>query len=300
MPDADDSTRVTFPRGALHGTSTVLQVIECVAGTGVITAETPFHPLDHTWPDQPADHGTIGIAGQVLQVHDCVTGARRHGSDTMTLGADIPARRGDADWSWYVVHLVDVPFADCVDVVGQAATLEVDGARRARLSACHTACHLMAFAINQTLAPRWRKSPKVDSLGNPDFDALAITSSRIGLGSSIDTYRLGKSLRKRGFAVAATEELPSLTDALGDVASEVTSRLNEWIASDAAVRIRTPDDYLTSPREWVCGLPRGAASVRCGGTHVHRLGQLGRVGVTAELTEDTTMLTVVTNLVGRG
>lgn len=58
-------------------------------------------------------------------------------------------------------------------------------------------------ALNGALAARWRKVPDVDSLGNPKFDAIAITSSRIGPDLSTDSYRLGKSLLKKGFTSAA-------------------------------------------------------------------------------------------------
>lgn len=298
MPDSAETTRVTFPSGVTHGTSTVVQVVEWGEGSGIITAETPFHPVDHTWPDQPADVGTLSIAGQDLQVHDCVTGGRSLASNRVALGADIPTRRGDEDWRWYVVHLTEAPYADAVAWVGAQATLQVDAGRRARLSAAHTACHLMAFALNEALADRWRKSPRLDALGHPDFDALAITSSRISVGSSVDTYRLGKSLRKRGFSVAATDDLPSLADALDGLSAEVTSRMNEWIATDAAVRIDTSGSDVTSPRRWVCHLPEGTAIVSCGGTHVSRLRELGHAEVTAELDHDGTGMTIVTT-VGR-
>lgn len=295
-----ESTRVTFPGGATEGTSTVLQVVELPDGTGIITAETPFHPVDHTWPDQPADIGTATVAGRALTIRDCVTGAQEIGSHELLIGSDITTRRGNDHWHWYVVHVTDTPYVDCVALAGAEATLQVDAGRRARLSASHTACHLIAFALNEALSDRWRKVPSVDSLDHPNFDAIAITSSLIGTDASTDTYRLGKSLRKKGFTIAATDDVPSLADALPDLADSITSRLNHWIANDAPVRVDTPDSGLTAPREWVCELPEGTATVMCGGTHVRRLAELGQVQVSATVNEEGTELTIVTTPTATG
>ena len=77
----------------------------------------------------------------------------------------------------------------------------VDAEHRAALSAGHTGCHLAAVALNAALAARWRKPVRTDGLGHPDFDQLAIVSSRIVPDGAVDTYRLGRSLRKKGFDV---------------------------------------------------------------------------------------------------
>jgi alanyl-tRNA synthetase len=273
----------------------VVEVVELPDGTGIIVAETPFHPVDHTWPDQPADVGTLTVGSQQVALRDCVTGARRIGSDDLGIGSEIAARRGDDDWHWYVVHVTDAPYPQCTEWIGAPAALRVDADRRRRLSTAHTACHLMAFALNEAVADRWRKTPTVDSLGHPNFDAIAITSSIIGTESSTDTYRLGKSLRKKGFTVTATDDLPGLADDLDDVAGNVTARLNDWIATDAPVRVEAGGDGVTAPRQWSCALPEGTATVMCGGTHVSRLSQLGHVQVTATLNEGGSELTITTS-----
>jgi Ser-tRNA(Ala) deacylase AlaX len=43
-------TQVTYPRGVVDGTSQVIKTVPLDKGYGMITRETPFHPLDHTWP----------------------------------------------------------------------------------------------------------------------------------------------------------------------------------------------------------------------------------------------------------
>ena len=289
-----DSTHVTFPAGATTDEATILALHALPDGVGVITDTTCFHPLDHTWPDQPADTGTITVAGGTWPVLDCLTGASQVGLGDLLIGPSIPARRGDADWAWHVVHVVDVPTEQTAGWVGSPATLRVDADRRAQLSAAHTACHLMALALNQTVASRWRKDVTRDSLGHPDFDALAITSSRIGESGSTDVYRLGKSLRKKGFTTAATPAAPSLADALDGIVAKVQTTLTTWVASGASVRVVADDPQLTAVRQWTCELPEGTARLRCGGTHLSSLGELASISVKATLNDTDDELTVIT------
>ena len=282
LPSA--STQVTFPAGTVDGRSTVLAVVPLAEGRyGVVTESTPFHPLDHTWPDQPADTGSLTVDGTELPVLDCVTGGVSPEGE-LSLGADIPVRRGAEDWAWLVVHVVEAPVA-----VGAPVELRVDADRRAALSAAHTGCHLLALALNEALAPRWRKDPgRADALGHPDFDSLAMDSSRMDVQASTDVYRIGKSLRKKGFTgddLAA--DLPALTAAVND-------RLAAWVAADAPVRIEAPGPELTARRRWACDLPEGPASIFCGGTHLHGLGELAALSTELRLSEDGTELTAVT------
>lgn len=294
MSTALCNTTVTFPAGATTGTARIRALRDLPDGMGVITDETCFHPLDHTWPDQPADVGTITVRGDTWEVVDCRTAAMPAGSDEVLIGDAIPARRGDPAWMWLAVHVVDVPAEVVHGWEGELAYLQVDAARRTRLSAAHTACHLMALALNQALAGRWRKDVARDSLGHPDFDALAITSSRISETHSVDTYRLGKSLRKKGFTTAETPEAPSLADDLDHIGTAVQSQLDAWLAADAPVRVEADDAQLTAVRSWVCDLPAGIARLRCGGTHLTRLGELSEIGVELTLNEPGDELTVVT------
>jgi alanyl-tRNA synthetase len=260
-----NSTVVTFPDGHVSGRSEIVGVVPAGGRHGLVVAETPFHPLDHTWPDQPADQGTIGG----LPVADCVTGAQS-ATGEIFLGPDIPVRRGTEGWAWLVVHVTGTPLP-----VGAEVALEVDPGHRAALSAGHTACHLAALALNAALAGHWRKPVAPDGLGHPDFDQSAITSSRISPFGSEDVYRLGKSLRKKGFSADGLE--------LSQVAAEVNDRLKAWVTADAAVRLDVPGPGLTARRTWHCALPEGETSIPCGGTHVRRTGELGAVTVALSL-----------------
>lgn len=293
------TTLVTFPSGATEGASAVRELIPLprdaeglpTGSYGLIVDTTPFHPLDHTWPDQPGDSGTVLVDGVVYPVVDCVTGAIGPDGE-FALGSGIPARRGDEAWTWHVVHVIEGT-PDPERVREANAQLRVDAERRRALSAAHTGCHLMALALNEALHERWRKAPgKEDSFGRPDFDAIAMDSSRMDEHASTDRYRLGKSLRKKGF------DPDGLAEQLPEIADRVNARLAEWVAADAPVRIEVFGEEktarLTARREWVCDLPPGAASIFCGGTHLARLGELAGLHTTLSLSEDGTELVAVT------
>ena len=148
--------------------------------------------------------------------------------------------------------------------------LEVDAGRRRELSAAHTACHLAALAMNEATAHLWRKEARLDSLGRPDLDQLAMESSVMDAEGSTDVYRFGKSLRKRGFDPAG------FADQVDEVVARVQSTLQEWIASAAVVVVADDGDRrVTAPRRWTCALPEGQAEMPCGGTHVPDLSALG-------------------------
>ncbi|HTJ66342.1 MAG TPA: metal-dependent hydrolase [Actinospica sp.] len=290
------TTLVTFPTGATEGASAVRELVPLGAqspagGVGLIVDTTPFHPVDHTWPDQPGDSGTVLVDGIVYPVIDAVTGAIGPDGE-FAIGEEIPVKRGDEAWTWQVVHVLE-SVADPEALLGANAQLRVDADRRRALSAAHTGCHVMALALNEALAERWRKSPgREDSFGRPDFDAIAMESSRMDEHASTDRYRLGKSLRKKGF------DPDGLADHLPQLAEQVNARLAAWIAADAPVRIELfggeKTARLTARRQWVCDLPEGTASIFCGGTHVSRLGELDALQCTLSLSEDGSELVVVT------
>jgi alanyl-tRNA synthetase len=282
-----EDTVVTFPAGAVTATSQVHHVATVPSGLAVVTACTPFHPVDPRWPDQGPDRGTLTIEDVAYQVIDVTYGATD--GESFFVGDDVPVRRGTAGWAFLVVHVL--PAGSPPPALGAAATLQVDARYRAALSAGHTACHVATLALNAALADRWRKDPGVDGLGSPGFDARALTSSRIQPDSAVDAYRLGKSLRKSGF------ETEGLAAALPEVTAGVNRRLTEWIAAAAPVRIEVAGPRLTDLREWVCDLAGRSARIPCGGTHVDSLAAFDRIAVELDLDEPNQSLVMRTSAV---
>lgn len=65
------ATVVDFPAGVVSGSGTVERVETLGEAVGIVTDRTPFHPVDPSWPDQPADTGTLNG----VPVLDCLVGA---------------------------------------------------------------------------------------------------------------------------------------------------------------------------------------------------------------------------------
>ncbi len=264
-------TAITYPAGALSSTGTVVHVADAGAGrSAVVLDATAFHPVDTAWPDQPADRGTLHSAGRVLEIRDAVVGATDGGE--LLLGPDVPVRTGTEGWTFVVAHLVEGPAPG----EGETVEVRVDAEHRAALSAGHTACHLASLALDEALAGAWRKDVAADAHGAPAFDSLAISESRILPDGSRDVYRIGKSLRRKGFDPAGLDDLAA-------VAERVNARLAEWLAAGGAVRIEADGPALADRRTWVCELPGAEARIPCGGTHVASLGELAAATVSFEL-----------------
>ena len=286
LPPAD--TLVGYPAGQTEGTATVLHVEPLPTGlVAVLLDTTPVHPVDAGWPDQGPDRAVLRVAGTELPVLDCVVGATD--GSALHLGRDIPVPKGTPGWAFVVAHLLEGHDAL---TPGQTVTAVVDAGYRQRMSAGHTACHLASLALNRALADRWKKEVRADALGNPDFDGTAIDVSLIGENGSVDTYRLGKSLRRKGFVT------DGLTEQLAGIESAVNAALAEWVATGVGVRIDRDGPQLTDRRYWVCELPAHEVRIPCGGTHVSSLAELDavRVALSAADTEGTTVLTMATSV----
>ena len=283
-------TTVTYPAGAVTSRGTALHVVDAGEGrTAVVLDETAFHPVDTAWPDQPADRGVLIAKGAEIPVVDAVVGAAQDG--VLLLGPDVPVRTGTPGWTFVVAHVI----AGRPIATGDELEVRVDAGYRAALTAGHTACHLAALALDAALADAWRKDAPRDALGAPGFDALAIQESRILPNGSRDVYRIGKSLRRKGFDPAALDDLGALT-------ARVDGHLASWLESGADVRIERDGDTLADRRSWVCELPGGAARIPCGGTHVDSLGDIAAITVAFELTavEGGSQLVMTTTATPRG
>jgi alanyl-tRNA synthetase len=281
-----EDTLVAYPAGQTENTARVLHVEPCQGGrVAVLLDATSVHPVDAGWPDQGPDRAVLRLDGAELPVVDCVVGATD--GSALYLGRDIPVGKGTPGWAFVVAHLLE---GKGTAAEGQTVEVVVDDAYRRRISAGHTGCHLASLALNRAVADRWKKETRADALGNPDFDGVAIDVSLIGENGSTDTYRLGKSLRRKGFGT------DGFTEDLARIEAAVNDGLAGWVATGASVRVDRDGPRLTDRRYWVCELPGHSARIPCGGTHVSSLAELGAVRVhlsTAEV-EGTTVLTMAT------
>lgn len=281
-----EDTRVLYPGGAVDTQATVLHSEPLGDGRSAVLLDvTCVHPVDAGWPDQGPDLALLHHGAAFWPVEDCIVGATD--GSALYIGDDIPVAKGTPGWAFVVVHVVDAAGLSAGDTV----TVEVDEGLRDATSAGHTSCHLASLALNAALADRWKKDVRADALSHPDFDGLAIDESLIGPNASVDTYRLGKSLRKKGFSV------DGFAEALASIETTVNATLLAWTETDAAVRVDRDGDRLTDRRYWVCELPGANVRIPCGGTHVESLGTLGAVTVTLALhdSDGTDVLTMNTS-----
>lgn len=276
------ATLVEYPAGAVRATGEVLFTQPAGAGLAVVLDRTAIHPVDAGWPDQPADAGALVIGGAPIPLLGAVVAAT-DGAE-LFLGDDIPVRTGTDGWVFLAAHLVA---GDAAVTVGDRAETEADPELRRRLSLGHSACHLASLALNAALAPRWTKAVGHDALGHPDFDRNAIDRSQILPGGSEDRYRLGKSLRKKGFDVTG------LAEALPELAAAAQEHLDRWIRADATVRIDREGPHLTDRRYWVCALPEATALIPCGGTHATSTAELAGARIELSLAEAASGLELV-------
>jgi alanyl-tRNA synthetase len=299
LPSHD--TRVTYPMypaGGLNVEAMVVHTETLPDGRlAVLLDATSCHPVDAGWPDQGPDWAVLrvrsapGATGAALDhaVVDCVVGATD--GQELYVGRDIPVPKGTGGWAFVVVHVLlgdDVAALESPLREGDTVEVLVDAEYRQALSAGHTGCHLASLALNRALAARWRKEVRPDGMGAPDFDGTAIDVSLIQEYGSTDTYRLGKSLRKKGFQV------DGLVDALDEVQDAINLSLADWVATDAAVHVERDGELLTDRRSWVCELPEHQVRIPCGGTHVASLGELGelRAALSVADVDGTSVLTM--------
>ena len=100
--------------------------------------------------------------------------------------------------------------------------------------------------------PYWRKEVnEQDALDQPDFDRLAIQTSRVEPMGSREQYRIGKSLRKKGVNSEAL-----LAD-LAQIEEMINKQLADWLAlvarSAAAGPARRSSTPVTGTARWKVG-----------------------------------------------
>lgn len=280
---------VTFSGGSLHETGHVLFAATRDNQTFVVTDRTPFHPVSLRWPDQPGDQGKIAIDGKSFTISDAWTGLIDRATSRLVLADDAAGMRpqGDEIFS-VVVHVIDAAL-DVSAWPGKTVELTVDKQRRHVLSAPHTAVHLAALALNQVAGSYWTKPyDDLDGLGHANLDKAAVSGSLIAAHLSTDHFRLGKSLKKKGF------NRDGFLAELAEIAVQIEAQVSKWLASGAAISVTPAQSGLDDVRIWHCALDGRTATIPCGGTHVASLSEIGGVNVKLMESEDGFTMTTTT------
>lgn len=274
--EAVAGTLVTFAGGSLHEAASVVFSAEVAGEWLVVTDRSPFHPVSLSWPDQPGDRGWLICGPNRIRVLDSREGLLNLQTGVLSVGDAARAlKRSDPDLTSVVLHVTEAA------PTTKAVTLEVDATFRAALSLQHTGVHLAALALNQVAAGFWSKDPQdPDSLGAPNLDKAAVTRSEISEDTSTDQYRLGKSLRKKGFDAAGfLADLPAR-------AAKMNEALRGFLATPAPIRIFPAEGPLADRRIWTTRVNGADIAMPCGGTHLTDLAELAEVMVSMSPTED--------------
>ncbi len=260
-------TQVTFTQQIFQLTAKVQICQHQDDTTLLVTDQTPFHPVSHIWPDHPADKGTVTLDGQGIEVIDCLTGAWDVDNQQLYVGKAIPVKRDEPGWHFVVVHQLA---GNIILTAGTEVELSVDADYQQSLSRPHSGAHLSALALNKVLQQNfWRKEAgRLDALGQYDFHSYAEETSFVTPHACIDTYRMGKTLKKRGF------NNDDFVAALAEVEAEVNAQLSEWLATDQTITMHREGDTLTDSRYWQTQLDGKPVSIPCGGTHVMNISEL--------------------------
>ncbi|WP_114766410.1 alanyl-tRNA editing protein [Vibrio rhodolitus] len=241
----------------------------------IVTDKTPFHPVSHVWPDHPADRGTLALNGSEYPLIDCLVGAVELASNTLYVDKAIPVKRDEAGWAFVVVHVVEN--TNAVFSTGDSLVLSVDKHYQQALSRGHSAGHLAFLALNKVLTDQgyWRKdADRKDTLGSYDFNNYAQETSFVTADKCLDSYRLGKTLRKRGLNSA------DVSEQLQSIENNVNQMVSDWLAQKGDVVMHCEGEALTDSRYWRCDLGDGKiAEIPCGGTHVNSLKEYASIKV---------------------
>ncbi len=259
-------TQVTFTQSIWQLSSEVTFVSRDQQYTYVVTEKTPFHPVSHIWPDHPADKGSLVIGTNSFVVEDCLVGAISVEQSELFIGKEIPVKRDEPGWVFVVVHCINA--AENVVKAGDEVILEVDKEYQLALSRGHSAGHLSYLALNKVLAAQyWRKdADRKDPHGHYDFNSYAQVTSFVTEDNCFDTYRLGKTLRKRGLNSA------DMLQNLSQIEQQVNVQLSEWLGLRSKIEVERQGDNLTDSRYWQCNLQESnIAVIPCGGTHATSL-----------------------------
>ncbi len=274
MVHPKESTIVLYPSGACESPATIVggYVDRIENKTIIFTDKTVFHPVDHKWPDQPADEGSITLDSNEHVVKDCYIVAYNKEDQLLYVGSNIPVGRFEPGWIFLVAHEVST-VVDLSIAIGNSCYLAVNEVYRQNLSKVHTGVHLASLALNAAVNDLWKKDVLRDDLGHYDFDQRFIISSKISVQESVDTYRLSKSAKRKGFLVS------DFFENIAGIESSVNQIISEWITETGSIFITPTEGPLTQKRQWVWYRNDLQVTIPCGGTHLENINNLNAVSV---------------------
>ncbi|RAW96404.1 hypothetical protein CKY04_15280 [Photorhabdus sp. S8-52] len=280
------TAEASFMLGTLTLESNIIGVMKYEDGAILITQDSPFYPKNYKWPDQLHDNGIISIDDKELAVTKVYTTGLIDGhlyiDQEITKQATPPAKIMPAH------YLPDLQGISERDLIGKTVTLSVNDKTRYRVSATHSMAHFMSLSLNKATNHIWSKVYDTDDLGNYNLDKAAIYQSSITELQSIDIYRFGKSIKKKGF----DENI--LIENLDKINREVNNTLNNWLSQGAEITIEYQSKEINDTRLWKSTIDSTVVTIPCGGTHINNINEVKGVNVEIKIGESADFIQITT------
>ncbi|KLU17085.1 MULTISPECIES: hypothetical protein [Xenorhabdus] len=276
----------SFMTGQLSLDAIIIEAFKYNNGYIVITSNSPFYPKNYKWGDQKSDIGVIVLNNQAVNIVKTYTAVI---IDSMIyIDHDIPNKLNIEDKLIPAHYLESLNGLECQSIVGAKVKLSVDAEVRHKISAAHSMAHFMSLALNKVTNKYWNKDYDKDGLENYNLDKAAIFKSSISELKSIDTYRLGKSLKKKGFDKA------SFLESIVSINEEINLILKNWLVTGSEIRVEYTSQDIGSLRLWKSTVENRPVVIPCGGTHIKNTEEIQDVKVEIKPEESDEYIVITT------
>ncbi|PHM72131.1 hypothetical protein [Xenorhabdus kozodoii] len=277
----------SFMTGQLSLDAVIIEAFKYNDGYIVITNNSPFYPKNYKWGDQKSDVGVIVFNNHELNIVKTYSAIFIDGK--IYIDHDIPNKLNIEDKLIPAHYLESLNGLECQSIVGEKVKLSVDAETRHKVSAAHSMAHFMSLALNKAANKYWNKDYDTDSLGNYNLDKAAIFKSSISELKSIDTYRFGKSIKKKGFdKTSFLENIVSLNE-------EINLILKNWLATGSEVRVEYTSKDIENLRLWKSTVENHPVVIPCGGTHIKNTKEIQDVKVEIKPGESDEYIVIITH-----
>ncbi|MDC9590655.1 hypothetical protein PSI23_15515 [Xenorhabdus sp. XENO-10] len=259
----------------------------------IITDNSPFYPENYKWGDQKSDIGVIAFSTHILNIVKTYTAAVIDGQ--IYIDQSISNKLNSEDKLIPVHYLESLNgleenfILDRKIIIGKKVKLSVDAEARHKISAAHSMTHFMSLALNKAANKYWNKNYDTDSLGNFNLDKASIFKSSISELQSIDIYRFGKSIKKKGFDKAAfLQDIDSVNE-------EINLTLKNWLSVGSEIQVEYISKNIEDLRLWKSTVENHPVVIPCGGTHIKNTEEIKDVKVEINSGESDEYIEIITH-----
>ncbi|CAM3227522.1 hypothetical protein [Xenorhabdus nematophila] len=280
-------SKASFMTGQLSLDAVVIDIFKYNDGYIVITDNSPFYPENYKWGDQKSDVGVIEFNNHILNIVKTYTAAVIDGQ--IYIDQNIPDKLNAEDKLIPAHYLESLNGLEDKFILGENIKLSVDAETRHKISAAHSMAHFMSLALNKAANKYWNKGYETDSLGNFNLDKAAIFKSSISELKSIDIYRFGKSIKKKGF------DKSSFMENIDSTSEEINLILKNWLSIGSEIQVEYTSKNIEDLRLWKSTVENKPVVIPCGGTHIKNIEEIKDVKVEISQGESDEYIVIITH-----